>query len=217
MGRVTAYRTDPDLAGKFIDEGFDALRSMAGHGVRFLPMYGRQSFERDGKARFWGGLAVEAWGGGPRLLDSLARVAGRLGVEIRYGVRAQARKLDGVDAKQALATLAAFNAAVDVAMPFDPAAKDGRAAIGIDPPRSNWANRLDAPPFEAYGITFTFGGLHVDADAKVIGDGGAPIPGLYAAGEIVGGLFYFNYLGGAGLTAGAVFGRAAGRRAAARS
>ena len=60
MGRVTAYRTDPNLAGKPIDESFDALRWVAGHGVRLLPIYGRQSFERGGKARFWGGLTVAA-------------------------------------------------------------------------------------------------------------------------------------------------------------
>ena len=85
-------------------------------------------------------------------------------------------------------------------------------------PKSNWANRLDAPPFEAYGvtcgITFTFGGLAVDAEARVLAEDGAPIPGLFAAGELVGGLFYFNYPGGTGLTSGAVFGRTAGANAA---
>ena len=123
-----------------------------------------------------------------------------------------------MDARQALATLHGFNEAVDVETPFDPAEKDGRGAVGIDPPKSNWANRLDTPPFEAYGvtcgITFTFGGLHVDDQSRVMGVDGAPIPRLYAAGELVGGLFYFNYPGGTGLTSGAVFGRTAGRNAA---
>ncbi|MYE14510.1 MAG: FAD-dependent tricarballylate dehydrogenase TcuA, partial [Gammaproteobacteria bacterium] len=130
-------------------------------------------------------------------------------------------KLEGVDADRALATLRAFNAAVDADTPFDPAAKDGRGTRGIDPPKSNWANPLDTPPFEAYGVTcgvtFTFGGLHVDAEARVVGVDGAPIPGLYGAGELVGGLFYFNYPGGTGLTSGAVFGRTAGRNAAAKA
>ena len=85
-------------------------------------------------------------------------------------------------------------------------------------PKSNWANPLDTPPFEAYGvtcgITFTFGGLAVDEEARVLGEDGAPMPGLFAAGELVGGLFYFNYPGGSGLTSGAVFGRVAGRNAA---
>ena len=396
MGRVTQYRTDPDLAAKLIDESLATLHWMAGHGVRFLPMYGRQSFERDGKARFWGGLTVEAWGGGPGLVDGLTAIAERMGVTLRYGVRAQALaltdgrvngvrvqgetvaadavvlacggfeanaawrtrylgagwelakvrgtrfntgdgirmalnvgaasrghwsgchavawdqnapdfgdltvgdnfqkhsyplgvmlnaegrrfvdegadfrnytyakygrevlrqtgqfawqvfdakvapllrdeyrikqvtkvtadtlpalvgKLEGVHASQALETLAEFNAAVQTATPFDPTRLDGRAALGISPPKSNWANALDTPPFVAYGvtcgITFTFGGLHVDAEARVIGEDGAPVPGLFGAGELVGGLFYFNYPGGTGLTSGAVFGRAAGANAAA--
>jgi succinate dehydrogenase/fumarate reductase flavoprotein subunit len=45
-------------------------------------------------------------------------------------------------------------------------------------------------------------------------DGYRPIGGLYAAGELVGGLFYFNYPGGTGLTSGSVFGRIAGNSAA---
>jgi tricarballylate dehydrogenase len=64
------------------------------------------------------------------------------------------------------------------------------------------------------GVTFTFGGLRIDADAAVLDVDLAPIPGLYAAGEMVGGLFYENYPGGTGLTAGAVFGRIAGASAA---
>ena len=67
----------------------------------------------------------------------------------------------------------------------------------------------------ASGVTFTFGGLHVDSQARVIAQDGEPIPGLFAAGELVGGLFYFNYPGGTGLTSGAVFGRIAGVGAAA--
>ena len=129
-----------------------------------------------------------------------------------------AERLEGVDPDQFLRTVAAFNASVDQGVAFDPTIKDGRAARGLEVPKSNWANCLDTPPFEAYGvtcgITFTFGGLHVDADGRVIGEDGTPMPGLYAAGELVGGLFYFNYPGGTGLTSGAVFGRVAGRGAA---
>jgi tricarballylate dehydrogenase len=84
--------------------------------------------------------------------------------------------------------------------------------------KSNWANTLDTPPFEAYavtcGITFTFGGLRINPSAQVISTDGEPIPGLYAAGELVGGIFYFNYPGGTGLTNGAVFGKIAGASAA---
>ncbi|MEJ2132585.1 MAG: FAD-binding protein, partial [Gammaproteobacteria bacterium] len=95
---------------------------------------------------------------------------------------------------------------------------DGRATVGLAVPKSNWANPLDTPPFQAFGITcgitFTFGGLHVTSDARVSSEDGSPIPGLFAAGELVGGLFYFNYPGGTGLTSGAVFGRTAGSGAA---
>jgi tricarballylate dehydrogenase len=127
-------------------------------------------------------------------------------------------RLDGVDPAGALATLKAFNAAVRSGAPFDPNVKDGRGTTGIEPPKSNWANPIDAPPFEAFavtcGVTFTFGGLRIDRDARVIDADGAPIEGLYAAGELVGGLFYNNYPGGSGLMAGAVFGRIAGSAAA---
>ena len=79
---------------------------------------------------------------------------------------------------------------------------------GLAVNKSNWALPLDSPPFVAFpvtcGITFTFGGLHVDSDARVLDLSGTPIPGLYAAGELVGGLFFHNYPGGSGLTAGTV-------------
>ena len=105
------------------------------------------------------------------------------------------------------------------------AAKTGAAAAGEPArqakyvsPKSNWCNVIDTPPFEAYaitcGITFTFGGLRVDPEARVLDTAERPIPGLFAAGELVGGLFYFNYPGGTGLMSGSVFGRIAGTSAA---
>jgi tricarballylate dehydrogenase len=101
---------------------------------------------------------------------------------------------------------------------FDPTVKDGLAARGLEPPKSNWAQRLDTPPFVAYavtgGITFTFGGVRVNDRAQVLSTSFLPIPGLYACGEMVGGLFHGNYPGGTGLMSGAVFGRLAGAHAA---
>ncbi len=402
LGRITHWRCDPTLAELLVEGSRPTLQWMRSHGVRFLPLYGRQSFEVDGRVRFWGGLTVEAWGGGPGLVDSLTAIANRAGVRLEYAtrgialetsagrvtglrVRSQgiervlkadavvlacggfeanpawrarylgpgwdlarvrgtrfntgdgiamaldigaaarghwsgchavgwdvnapefgdlevgdgfqkhsypfgimvnargerfvdegadfrnytyarygaeilaqpgqlawqvfdakvlhllrdeyhirqatrvvaddldtlARRMETVDAHGFLATVAAFNAAVDDGHAFDPTIKDGRAARGLAVPKSNWANRIDTPPFEAYGvtcgITFTFGGLAVDAEARVLDEDGAPIDGLYAAGELVGGLFYHNYPGGTGLTSGAVFGRTAGRNAAVRS
>ena len=101
---------------------------------------------------------------------------------------------------------------------FDPTILDGRGTRGLDVPKTNWANKLDHPPYEAYqitcGITFTFGGLKIDPQSGQVMDVDMhPIPGLYAAGELVGGLFFFNYPGGTGLTSGSVFGRLAGTSA----
>ncbi|MEX3017938.1 FAD-dependent tricarballylate dehydrogenase TcuA [Gymnodinialimonas hymeniacidonis] len=127
-------------------------------------------------------------------------------------------KLDGVDADAAFATLQSFNQAVDDDIPFDPTIRDGKAAHGLSVPRSNWAQRLNTPPYRAYpvtgGITFTYGGLAVSDRGAVVSDAGAEIPGLYACGEMVGGVFFEGYPGGSGLTSGAVFGRLAGTHAA---
>ncbi len=395
LGRVTNYRIDPDLAERLVEESYETLRWMQHHGVRFLPLYGRQSFEIEGMVRFWGGLTVEAWGGGPGLVDSLTAIAEKMGVVIRYQSRATrllnnsgnvcgvevdgtsiaadavvlacggfesnpewrtrylgpgwdlapvrgtrfntgdgikmateigaatrghwsgchavswdrnapefgdlevgdnfqkhsyplgimvnangerfvdegadfrnytyaryghevlkqpgqfayqifdkkvthllrdeyrikqatriqaqtlhtlAERMDDVETEKFVACVSEYNAACNGDTRFDPSIKDGLCTEGLAIPKSNWANPIDTPPFEAYGvtcgITFTFGGLHVDAKAQVIDEAGSPIPGLYAAGEIVGGLFYFNYPGGTGLTSGSVFGRVAGTNAA---
>lgn len=399
LGRLTQYRTDPDLAETLIDESLPTLQWMQSKGVRFLPLYGRQSFEVDGRVRFWGGLTVEAWGGGPGLVDSLTDIATKHGVTILYDARATdlvcergrvrgvtvsfggvpdvyhadavilacggfessttwrtrylgagwdlakvrgtrfntgdgiamalsagaaprghwsgchavawdsnapeygdlnvgdnfqkhsyplgliinndgqrfvdegadfrnftyakygeailrqprqsawqvfdakvtkslrdeyrirevtkvsagsiaelAAKMDGMNETAFIQTVETFNAAVMTDIPFDPTTLDGRGTRGLSIPKSNWANRLDEPPFEAYGvtcgITFTFGGLHIDRTAQVIAQDEKPIRGLFGAGELMGGLFYFNYPGGTGLTAGAVFGRIAGKNAA---
>lgn len=114
-------------------------------------------------------------------------------------------------------TLEAYNAAVAGGR-FDPTVRDGLATRGLAPAKSNWAQRLDTPPYVAYpvtgGITFTFGGLRVNDRAQVLSTSWVPIPGLYACGEMVGGLFHGNYPGGTGLMSGAVFGRLAGAHAA---
>jgi tricarballylate dehydrogenase len=399
MGRVTEYRTDPELCERLVTGSFPTLLWMREQGVRFQPIWGRQAFQVDGRFKFWGGLTVEAWSGGPGLVDAWTTIAARLGIEVRYGARAvslaagdggvtgvrvkaggethelaakavvlaaggfqanvewrtrylgpgwdlakvrgsrfntgdglrmaleigaspagqwsgchavqwernapefgdlavgdafqkhsypwgvlinargerfldegadfrnytyakygrevlkQPRqfawqvfdakvarllrdeyrirqvtkvtadtledlcaKLEDTDGARALETLGAYNAAVRTDIPFDPNVKDGRRTDGLAIPKSNWANTLTEPPFEAYavtcGITFTFGGLRIDpATGAVLDVDLVPIPGLYAAGELVGGLFYENYPGGTGLMAGAVFGRVAGTAA----
>ncbi len=400
MARVTEYRADPDLVELLVRRSFDTIKWMHGHGIRFVPIFGRQAFLVDGKFKFWGGLVLETSGGGPGLIEAHYRAAERQGIEVlnearavsllsdddgvkgvrvknaghttdimakavvlasggfqanaewrtrylgpgwdlakvrgtrfntgdgirmaldigaspcgnwsgchavgwdlnapefgdlavgdlfqkhsypfgimvnalgerfvdegadfrnytyaKYGrvileqpnqlawqvfdakatdllrdeyrirqitkvkadtIEELAAKLEGVDAQRFLETVREFNAAVQADIPFDPNVKDGRGTEGLDVPKSNWANTIDTPPFEAYavtcGVTFTFGGLRITTDAQVIDTDGHPIPGLYAAGELVGGLFYFNYPGGTGLMSGSVFGRIAGGSAGA--
>ena len=398
MGRVTEYRCDPDLVEQLVRGSRETVMWMRSKGIRFTPLWGRQAFEVNGRFTFWGGLAVEAYGGGPGLVDAWTASAERAGIRMIYEARARSlllddnavtgaratiggktvdiaarsvvlacggfqanaewrtrylgpgwdlakvrgtrfntgegirmaldigaspsgnwsgchavgwernapefgdlaigdayqkhsypfgimlnargerfvdegaelrnytyakygrvilaqpgqfawqifdgkvlhllrdeyrirqvtkvsadtleglvEKLEGVDAARALAHIRQFNDAVADDAPFNPNAKDGRGTVGLEIPKSNWANRLDQPPFEAYaitcGITFTFGGVRIDTSASVQDCDGRPIPGLYSAGEMVGGLFYFNYPGGTGLTAGSVFGRIAGTSA----
>ena len=123
----------------------------------------------------------------------------------------------GIDVDALVQTVSEYNAAVQPGE-YNPTALDGKRTEGIEPPKSNWALKLDEPPYMGYavtcGITFTFGGLKINAQTQVIDTEDAPIPGLYAAGELTGGLFYNNYPGGSGLMAGAVFGRIAGAQAA---
>lgn len=398
MGRVTEYRTDPELTEVLVKRSRETMRWMREKGVRFQPIYGRQAFKVDGKFKFWGGLTVEAWGGGPGLVQALTESARRNGISIAYGARALGLdhddsgvtgirvrqegktqfirtraivlaaggfqsnaewrtrylgpgwdlakvrgtrfntgdgirmaleagamptgnwsgchavgwdrnapefgdlavgdnfqkhsypfgiminangerfvdegadfrnytyakygrvilsqpgqfawqvfdkkvlhllrdeyrikqvtkvsantleelvgKLEDVNAEKALETIRSYNAAVMKEVPFNPNVKDGRGTRGLPVKKSNWANILDEPPFEAYavtcGITFTFGGVKINTSAQVIDTEGVPIPGLFAAGEMVGGIFYFNYPGGTGLMNGAVFGRTAGASA----
>ena len=399
MARVTQYRCDPDLTEILVDHSFSTISWMREQGVRFLPMYARQAFKQDGKFKFWGGLTLEAWGGGPGLIDSLVGIAAKLDIPIEYSSRVTgliktgnrvtgvttktaegdraisansvilacggfeanrewrtrylgpgwelakvrgtrfntgdgikvaleagaapegnwsgchavawdrnapefgdlsvgdgfqkhsypfgllinalgkrfvdegadfrnytyakygreilnqpeqfawqvfdnkvdhllrdeyrikevtrvqadslselAEKMEGVDAAGFLATIDSYNEAIDTSVKFDPTVKDGRGTHGLELNKSNWANSIDSPPYVAYqttcGITFTFGGLKINTRAQVIDDDGDVMPGLYAAGELVGGLFYFNYPGGTGLTSGAVFGKIAGESAA---
>jgi len=126
-------------------------------------------------------------------------------------------QLEGVDGTAAVSEIACYNAAVRTDVPFNPNVKDGRRTEGLLVNKTNWANTIDQPPYHAYqvgcGITFTFGGLRINDLGEVLNVDLEPIPGLYAAGELVGGLFYFNYPGGTGLMSGTVFGRIAGSSA----
>jgi len=128
-----------------------------------------------------------------------------------------AGKLEGVNKEAFLKEIADYNAAVRQDIPYNPNVKDGRCTEGLAINKSNWAQTIDTAPFEGYqvtcGVTFTFGGLRINTDGQVVDTDLNPITGLYAAGECVGGIFYFNYPGGSGLTTGSVFGRLAGTSA----
>tara|TARA_B100000686_G_scaffold135789_1_gene143007 strand:+ start:83 stop:1555 length:1473 start_codon:yes stop_codon:yes gene_type:complete len=102
---------------------------------------------------------------------------------------------------------------------FEFSKPDGLATQGLTPSKSNWARPIDRQPYRAYpmiaGNVFTFGGLKVDPDARVLNQDGRPIPGLYAAGETMG--IYFNdYVGSTSVLRGATFGKLAGEHAAGR-
>jgi tricarballylate dehydrogenase len=399
--RLTENLADPDLADLLVTRSRPTVVWMRRHGVRWILMFGRQSFKVSDRHRFWGGLSVEAVGGGPGLVQALYDRAANLGIEVRYETKATRLLLDArgairglvcrgaegfteiaagavvlasggfeanpewrtrylgqdwelarvrgtrhntgdgirmaleigaqpyghwsgchavawdlnappfgdrrvgdlfqkhsyplgivvnlkgerfvdegadfrnytyarygrdilkqpqraafqifdqkvvpilreeyrirevtkaeastieelaekleIDPEGLARTVRAFNAAVQPGQ-FNPAILDGKRTQGITPAKSNWALPLDSPPFVGYavtcGITFTFGGLRINTRAEVLDTEDRPIPGLYAAGELVGGLFYHNYPGGAGLMAGAVFGKLAGEHAAPHS
>ena len=114
--------------------------------------------------------------------------------------------------------MAAFNAEAHEG-DYVPRQLDAKSTRSIDPPKTNWALKIDSPPFVAYkvtgGITYTYGGPKIDTKAQVLDMEDRPIPGLFAAGEIVGGILFHNSLRAAGLMHGAVFGKLAGANAAA--
>ncbi len=192
---------------RFVDEGAD-IRNYT------YARYGRAILEQPQRVAF-------------QLFDQRTAHLLRDEYRVRQATMAQAGTIGelanvlGIDADGLERTIAAYNAACaeDGPSRFNPSALDGVSATGVQPPKSNWALPLDAPPFLGYavtcGITFTFGGLKINpGSGQVLDTEDRPMPGLYAAGELVGGLFYNNYAGGSGLMAGSVFGRIAGRSAA---
>lgn len=393
LSRMSNYRTDYDLASIMTKKSYETVRWLTEHNVKWIPIYGRQAYKINGKFVFWGGMVIEAVGGGKGLVDSLHNEAKRLGVTIHYqtaavelvsenrtiegvivrsngkerkiacqavvlasggfhanvemrtkylgagwdtvhtrgckynvgdglrmamslGARTTgnwsaahavsgdryladykegfqklsfpfgimvnkdgkrfideaadfrnyiyakvgseilkqpgqhawqvydakakpylreeyngrhvskvtantleelAEKMEGIDVNSFLREIDSYNASIDQSIPFNPNQLDGKKTTGLAVPKSNWANSIDEAPFEAYevtcGITFTYGGLKINKRAQVMHNDFTPIDGLYAAGEIVGGLYYDNYPGGAGLTSGSVFGKIAGENA----
>ena len=198
-----------NAAGKrFVDEGAD-FRNYT------YARYGRVILEQPGQF---------AW----QIFDRKVKHLQRDEYNIRQVTKVTANtieelagKLEGVDAEAFVREVSEYNDAVRTGVPFNPNVKDGRRTEGLAIDKTNWANAIDEPPFEGYavtcGLTFTFGGLRIDGDSEVLDTDFKPIRGLFAAGELVGGLFYFNYPGGTGLTSGSVFGRQAGESAGRRA
>ncbi|PON14976.1 tricarballylate dehydrogenase [Candidatus Entotheonella serta] len=124
----------------------------------------------------------------------------------------------GIDPAGFVETVEAYNAACQEHLEYNPTVLDGKSTEGITPPKTNWALPIDSPPYLGFavtcGITFTFGGLRINPRGQVLDTEDDEIPGLYAAGELVGGLYYHNYPGGSGLASGAVLGKVAGTSAA---
>ncbi|PYM81063.1 MAG: tricarballylate dehydrogenase, partial [Candidatus Rokuibacteriota bacterium] len=104
LARLTENLTDPDLADTLVRRSRPTIVWMRAQGLRFIPMFGRQAYRLGDRHRFWGGLAVEAVGGGPGLVEALYQRAEQLGVEVRYGVKAAGLRLDRRGAIRALAT-----------------------------------------------------------------------------------------------------------------
>lgn len=186
---------------RFVDEGADMQNNT-------YAAYGRRAFEQpdheafiifDGKTREY---VFSSGPSEPMESDSLETLVRRLGID---------------DVEATLETISEFNDACDPGE-FNAHDLDGNATSEIEPPKSNWALPIDEPPFYGFpttgGITFTFGGLQINTNAEVLDTSFDPIPGLYAAGNSTGELFYYNYPGGSGQINAAVYGRIAGENAA---
>ncbi len=127
----------------------------------------------------------------------------------------------GLDPGKLNAVVDHYNAACDDSVPFEVGVKDGKGTHGLGLEKTNWSQKLDSPPFIGYpvtaGLTFTYGGVKINRRAEVLDTEDNVIQGLYAAGELTGGFFYFNYPGASGLMRGAVTGRISGTNAGRRA
>jgi tricarballylate dehydrogenase len=190
-----------NLGQRFVDEGAD-------FGDRTIIRYGRSVLAQPGGVAYliYDSQVAHLIGGNTAEFEaitagSLEELCGALGLSF-------------ADAQP---TIRAYNAAVQDGS-FDANTLDGKHTSGLQLPKSNWAMTIDRPPFYGYkvtgGLTFGFGGIRVDIGSRVIDTEDRVIGGLYAAGEMVGGLFYDAYPGGSSLTYGTVMGRSAGANAA---
>ncbi len=189
-------------AQRFFDEGGDSFDST----------FERLGYEiwanQDQKAYFIAAKSILAW---PNVANIILTDQPPLEAET---LAALAKKL-GLDPVALEATVSQYNAAIGPGE-TDRTIRDGKATVGIEPPKSNWATPIDGP-FIGYpltcAITFTFGGIRSDERARVLRRDGTPIDGLYAAGEVTG-LYYREYPAGTSVLRALTFGRIAAREAA---
>ena len=191
---------------RFIDEGEDIV-------AYTYAKTGRQIVKQPG------GLAFQ-------IFD--AKVTDLFMPEYQGAIRVESNSLEDL-ARQAdinvegfIKTVKEFNAAIkEDGKPFLPGICDGRRTYGLNPDKMNWAQKIDTPPFLAYavvrGLTFAYGGIQINDKTQVLDTRDHPIGGLYAIGEMPGGLFYHNYMAGSGLMKGAITGRIAAEHAVARA
>lgn len=130
---------------------------------------------------------------------------------------AEKLEAEGVNKEKFLETVNEYNAACQNNATYNPNILDGLRTKGLEIEKTNWAMQINSPPYVAFGcragMTFTYGGIKINTDGEVQSEANQSIPGLYATGEIVGGLYYEKYMGGNGMVAGTIFGRAGARAA----
>jgi len=187
---------------RFVDEGEDLL-------VFTYAKFGKEILKQPGSVAF-------------QIYDS--KTIPLLRVEYQNAERVESASLEelandcDINLERFLKTVEDFNNAIDEEKPFIAHTLDSRCTKGLKLNKTNWAQKIDTPPFHAYavvcGLTMTYGGLKTNERAQVIDTLDHPIGGLYAVGEITGGFFYHNYPSGTGLMRGAVMGRIAGAEAA---
>jgi tricarballylate dehydrogenase len=189
---------------RFVDEGEDAR-------AHTYAKFGRRIFEQPYHEAF---IIVDS-----KVVDDVAHMGPSRAITAD-SIEGLARRLDIENVDRAVETVEEYNEACDpdAFEEYEPNELNGNSAEGIEPKKSNWAFPLDEPPYTGYpvtgGMTFAFGGVAITAEAEVLDTTDTVIPGLFAAGNATGGLFYNNYPGGTGLTNAAVFGRIAGESAA---
>ncbi|MFB6170073.1 MAG: FAD-dependent tricarballylate dehydrogenase TcuA [Haloarculaceae archaeon] len=185
---------------RFVDEGEDAR-------AHTYAKFGRRIFEQPYHEAF---IIVDS-----KVVDDVAHMGPSREVT-GDSIEELARRLDIENVERTVETVEEYNAACDPGE-YRPNELDGNRTEGLDLPKSNWALPLDDPPYTGYpvtgGMTFGFGGVAITPEAEVLDTRDETIPGLFAAGNSTGGLFYYNYPGGTGLTNAAVFGKVAAESA----